>query len=396
VTTPQGFKAAYRQYVEGGWAGLPAPVERGGQGMPIVIGTAVEEICGRLPIFAFKLCPMLTQGAVEALEQFGTAGRRAQYLAKMVSGEWTGTMNLTEPQAGSDLAAIRTRAVPAADHYRLFGQKIFITYGEHDLTPNIIHMVLARIDGAPPGVKGIRCSSYPRRLVYADGSLGARNAPAVPVHRAQARHPRQSDLPVSVGYGQRGEGAAGYLVGEPGRGLEYMFAMMNGRRGSRWVWRATRTAEAARFNRRRTGRGARRAGQRPPASRRSSAQSPAQSPHPRRRSSITRTSKRMLLGMARADRGLASRSRSRRPPRPRSRRRAPPTPRCALPRTRAATCSIPVVKGCSTEAGIDIASTGARRSHGGMGFIEETGAAQPYRDVRITTIYEGTTEHPVQ
>ena len=144
-----GFKEAYQQYAEGGWASLRAPTEFGGQGVPTVLGTAVEELWSSSNL-AFKLCPMLTQGAIEALDHYGTPAQKAQFLPKMVSGEWTGTMNLTEPQAGSDLAAIRTRAQPAGDHYRLFGQKIFITYGDHDFTANTIHMVLARIDGAPP------------------------------------------------------------------------------------------------------------------------------------------------------------------------------------------------------------------------------------------------------
>lgn len=371
VITPQGFKAAYRQYVDGGWAGLRAPVEHGGQGMPTVIGTAVEEMWAAANL-SFKLCPMLTQGAVEALEHFGTARQQAQYLAKMVSGEWTGTMNLTEPQAGSDLAAIRTRAVPAGDHYRLFGQKIFITYGDHDLAPNIIHLVLARIDGAPQGVKGISMFIVPKVLVNDDDSLGAGNdLQCLSIEHKLGIHGSPTCV---MAYGQRGEGATGYLVGEAGRGLEYMFVMMNAARlsvGLEGYAVAERAFQQA-VDWART-----RVQGKPPAA--VSGAAPIIH-HP--------DVKRMLLGMrsqiealravalyAAYQLDLGSRH-------PDAAVRAAARARGDL--------LIPVVKGCSTEAGIEIASTGVQ-IHGGMGFIEETGAAQPYRDVRITTIYEGTT-----
>ncbi|HPF25755.1 MAG TPA: acyl-CoA dehydrogenase family protein, partial [Steroidobacteraceae bacterium] len=226
VITPKGFKEAYQQYAENGWAGLRAVTEFGGQHVPIVLGTAVEEMWAGANL-AFKLCPMLTQGAIEALEQYGTPEQQQTFLPKMVAGEWTGTMNLTEPQAGSDLAQIRTRAVPDGKHYRLFGQKIFITYGEHDFTPNIIHMVLARIDGAPPGVKGISLFIVPKFLVKADGSLGERNdLKCASIEHKLGIHASPTCVMM---YGEK-QGALGYLVGEPNRGLEYMFVMMNAAR----------------------------------------------------------------------------------------------------------------------------------------------------------------------
>ncbi|MGQ0834880.1 MAG: acyl-CoA dehydrogenase family protein, partial [Gammaproteobacteria bacterium] len=174
VVTPRGFKAAYRQFVDGGWPQLTADPEFGGQGVPHVLATAVQELWGASNL-AFKLCPMLTQGAIEALELSGTPEQKRRFLPKMVRGEWTGTMCLTEPQAGSDLGQIRTRAVPSGDHFRIFGQKIFITWGDHDYTENIVHMVLARVEGAPAGVKGVSLFIVPKVNVKADGSLGARN-----------------------------------------------------------------------------------------------------------------------------------------------------------------------------------------------------------------------------
>ena len=193
VRTAKGFADAYRQYASGGWTQLGVATEVGGQGMPLALGTAVEEIgCGANT--AFMLCPLLARGAIEAIALAGSPQLRECYLPKLVSGEWTGTMNLTEPQAGSDLAAIRTRAEPRGDHHRIFGQKIFITYGDHDMAENIVHLVLARIDGAPAGVKGISLFVVPKRLPRADGSPGEANDLRCAVDRAQARHPRQPDL----------------------------------------------------------------------------------------------------------------------------------------------------------------------------------------------------------
>ena len=371
VVTPKGFKAAYQQYVEGGWAGLRASQESGGQGAPTMIGTAVEEMWAASNL-SFKLCPMLTQGAVEALEHYGTDHQKNLFLPKMVSGEWTGTMNLTEPQAGSDLAAIRTRATPEGDHYRVFGQKIFITYGEHDFTPNIIHLVLARIDGAPPGVKGISMFIVPKVLVNDDGSLGARNdVQCISIEHKLGIHGSPTCV---MAYGQK-DGAIGYLVGEPNRGLEYMFVMMNAARlsvgleGYAVAERAfQQAAEWART----------RVQGKPPV-----ALPPGPAPiihHPDvKRMLLTMRSQvealravalygayQLDVGGKHADEGVRRAAQAR------------------------GDLLIPVIKGCSTESGIELASLGVQ-VHGGMGFIEETGAAQAYRDVRITTIYEGTT-----
>ena len=193
VTMPEGFREAYQQFCESGWPGLRGSAEFGGQNVPAVLGTAVEELWASSNL-AFKLCPMLTLGAIEAIEHFATPELKRLFLPKMVRGEWTGTMNLTEPQAGSDLAQIRTRAVPAGPNYRIYGQKIFITYGEHDLTENIVHMVLARIEGAPPGVRGISLFIVPKFWVNADGTRRGAQRCQLRLHRAQARHPRESDL----------------------------------------------------------------------------------------------------------------------------------------------------------------------------------------------------------
>jgi alkylation response protein AidB-like acyl-CoA dehydrogenase len=373
VRAPEGFHEAYRQFAEGGWASLRAAPENGGQGMPCVLGTAVEEFWGGANL-AFKLCPMLTQGAVEALEHFGAPDQKARFLPKMVSGEWTGTMNLTEPQAGSDLAAIRTRAVPEGDRYRLFGQKIFITWGDHDLTPNTLHMVLARIDGAPPGVRGISMFIVPKVLVESDGSLGARNdLQCISIEHKLGIHGSPTCV---MAYGQQ-DGAVGYLVGEANRGLEYMFVMMNAARlsvgleGYAVAERAfQRAADWART----------RVQGKPPGTPTGAAGPLPIIHHP--------DVKRMLLDMksqVEALRALAlygaheldlGNQHDDETLRARARARGD--------------LLIPVIKGSSTEAGIELCSLGVQ-VHGGMGFVEETGAAQPYRDVRITTIYEGTT-----
>jgi alkylation response protein AidB-like acyl-CoA dehydrogenase len=224
VITPPGFKDAYRQFCENGWNGLTKSTDYGGQGLPHLLGTAVEEMWHSSNL-AFNLCAMLTQGAIEAIELRGSPELKDRYLEKMVAGTWAGTMNLTESQAGSDLAAVRTRAVPQGDGtYKLFGQKIFITYGEHDYTENIIHMVLARTPDAPEGVKGISLFLVPKVLVNADGSLGARND----VHCVSLEHKLgiHASPTAVMAYGDHG-GAVGYLVGEENRGLEYMFIMMN-------------------------------------------------------------------------------------------------------------------------------------------------------------------------
>lgn len=371
VVTPPGFKDAYAQFVAGGWPSLAHSTEFGGQGMPRVLGAAVEEIWTSANC-AFKLCPMLTHSAIEALEQVGTPALQQAYLSKLISGEWTGTMNLTEPQAGSDLAQVRVRAVPSGDHYRLFGQKIFITYGEHDFTPNILHLVLARIDGAPSGVKGISLFAVPKFLPRADGSLGERND----VHCLSIEHKLgiHASPTCVMAYGQE-DGAIGQLVGEANAGLKHMFIMMNAARlavGLEGYGLAERSfQQAAEWARTRV------QGKPPVAA----AEGPAPIIH-------HPDVKRMLLTMkshTEAMRALALYAAylldlgDRHPDK-------------ALAEGAAARAAllIPIVKGWSTESGIELTSLGIQ-VHGGMGFVEETGAAQPYRDVRISSIYEGTT-----
>ena len=224
VTMPRGFKAAYRQYIGGGWNNVLSPTKFGGQGLPQLVATAVEEMWHAANM-AFDLCPLLTQGAIEAIELCGTPEQKERFLPKMVSGEWAGTMNLTESQAGSDLAAVRTRAVPQPDgSFKLYGQKIFITYGEHDYTDNIIHLVLARTPTAPEGVKGISLFIVPKFLINPDGSLGLRNdVQCVSIEHKLGIHASPTAV---LAYGDHG-GAVGYLVGQENRGLEYMFIMMN-------------------------------------------------------------------------------------------------------------------------------------------------------------------------
>jgi 3-(methylthio)propanoyl-CoA dehydrogenase len=372
VSMPAGFRDAYWQWVKAGWGNVMAPPEFGGQGLPHLVATPIEEMWGSANL-AFKLCPMLTQGAVEALHFVGSPELQKRFLPKMVSGEWTGTMNLTEPQAGSDLSLVRTKAVPQKDGtYRLFGQKIFITYGEHDYTDNIVHMVLARMEGAPEGVKGISLFLVPKVMVNADGSLGARND----VKCASIEHKlgiHASPTAVMV-YGEK-DGAVGYLIGEANRGLEYMFIMMNAARlsvGLEGVAIGERAYQRAlAWSRERL--------QGKPVGVQGAKTAPIVQ-HP--------DVKRMLLTMksvTEAMRALAYWTsavldRARRHPDAEERKRCQAM----------VDLLVPVVKGWSTENGIDVASLGIQ-VHGGMGFIEETGAAQHLRDARITTIYEGTT-----
>jgi acyl-CoA dehydrogenase len=371
VVTPAGFKEAYAQFVEGGWPSLAHGTQFGGQGMPRVLAAAVEEIWTSANC-AFKLCPMLTHTAIEALEQVGTPDQQQTYLPKLISGEWAGTMNLTEPQAGSDLAQVRMRAAPAGDHYRLFGQKIFITYGEHDLTQNIVHLVLARIDGAPGGVKGISLFVVPKFLPRADGSPGERND----VHCISIEHKLgiHASPTCVMAYGQK-DGAIGYLVGEANAGLKHMFIMMNAARlavGIEGYAISERSfQQAAQWARTRV------QGKPPVAA----TDGPAPIIH-------HPDVKRMLLTMkshTEAMRALALYAAYLLDLGERH-------PDAALAEGAAARGAllIPIVKGWSTESGIELTSLGIQ-VHGGMGFVEETGAAQPYRDVRISSIYEGTT-----
>jgi alkylation response protein AidB-like acyl-CoA dehydrogenase len=382
VTMPEGFKDAYRQFCENGWPALRSKAEFGGQNVPAVLGTAVEELWAASNL-AFKLCPMLTQGAIEAIQHFGTAQQKQLYLPKMVSGEWTGTMNLTEPQAGSDLAQVRTRATPAGPNYRIYGQKIFITYGEHDLVENIVHMVLARIDGAPPGVRGISLFIVPKYWVNADGAPGARND----VNCASIEHKlgiHASPTCVMM-YGEN-EGALGLLVGEPNRGLEYMFVMMNAARlsvGLEGYAQGERAyQQAVEWARTRV------QGKPPvPLARISGSASMGTSSSPAPIIGHPDV-KRMLLGMkstVEACRALALYAAHQL-----DIGAAHPDEAVRAAHEARGDLLIPIVKGFCTECGIEVASTGIQ-VHGGMGYIEETGAAQTFRDVRITSIYEGTT-----
>jgi len=372
VSTTPGFKQAYQQFTQGGWQSLQHPVQFGGQGLPKVIGAACGEMLNSANM-SFALCPMLTDGAIEALLTAGSDDMKAKYLDKLISGQWTGTMNLTEPQAGSDLAAVRTRAEPLPDGtYKIFGTKIYITYGEHDMADNIIHLVLARVQGAPEGVKGISLFVVPKVLVNDDGSLGARND----VHCVSIEHKMgiKASPTAVLQYGDNG-GAVGFLVGEENRGLEYMFIMMNAARyavGVQGISIAERAYQkAVQYARDRV------------QSRPVDGSLPKAGPiihHPDVR--------RMLMTMraytegCRAMASVAAAAYDASHHHPDEQARAHNQAFYEF--------MVPLVKGYSTEMSIDVTSLGVQ-VHGGMGFIEETGAAQYYRDAKILTIYEGTT-----
>jgi len=370
VSLPDGFIAAYQAYAEGGWNGIGVSEALGGQGLPEVVASAVQEMLHGANM-ALGLCPMLTAGAIEALAHHGSDALKALYLPKLVEGSWTGTMNLTEPQAGSDLSKVRTRAVPQADgSYRLFGQKIYITWGEHDAAENIIHLVLARKPDAPEGNKGISLFLVPKFLVDADGSLGERND----VVCASIEHKLgiHGSPTCTLSFGE-GEGAIGYLVGEEGRGLNHMFTMMNEARhkvGIQGIGVAERACQHAfAYARDRT------QGRSP----RSGRDDCAIADH--------LDVRRMLLGMrARTDalRALALYCAAQLD----LARHAADAAERAAAQARADVL-IPVVKAFSTDQAVEIASLGIQ-VHGGMGYIEETGAAQLLRDARIAPIYEGT------
>ena len=366
VTLPDGFAEAYQAYVEGGWNGIGVSQALGGQGLPEVVASSVQEMLHGANM-ALGLCPMLTAGAIEALAHHGSDALKETYLPRLVEGSWTGTMNLTEPQAGSDLSKVRTRAVPEEEHYRLFGQKIFITWGEHDASENIIHLVLARKPDAPEGNKGISLFLVPKFLVNADGSLGERND----VICASIEHKLgiHGSPTCTLSFGEK-EGAIGYLVGEEGRGLNHMFTMMNearhkvGVQGIGVAERACQHAFAYALDR---VQGKARGGE----------------------ATISEhlDVRRMLLSMrARTDalRALALYCAAQLDV---ARHAGDATEREAAQAR--ADVLIPVVKAFSTDQAVDIASLGVQ-VHGGMGFIEETGAAQLLRDVRIAPIYEGT------
>ena len=372
VTTMEGWKDAYQQFIESGWTGLIFDPAFGGQGLPRVVGTAVQEMWDASNM-SFGLCPLLTQAAAAAISQCGSEEQKKVYLSKLVSGEWAGTMNLTEPQAGSDLSAVRTRAEPtAAGHYLITGQKIFITYGEHDLTDNIIHLVLARTPDAPEGVGGISLFLVPKFILDEQGELGQRNdLLCTGLEHKLGIHGSPTAV---MSYGDKG-GATGYLIGEENHGLEYMFIMMNlarhavGIEGYAIAERAYQ--RALNYARERT-------------------QGRAVGGGDGGRVSIIAHPDvaRMLLDMKSRIEAMRAVSLYAAAATDKSLRHPDEAERARSQRT--VDVLIPIVKGWSTEVGTWVASSGVQ-VHGGMGFIEETGAAQHYRDVRITTIYEGTT-----
>ncbi len=372
VTTTPGFKDAFRQFAEGGWQGLQHPADFGGQGLPKTIGAACIEMVNSANM-SFALCPLLSDGAIEALLTAGSDDLKATYLENLVSGKWTGTMNLTEPQAGSDLAMVRSRAEPEPDGtYKIFGTKIYITYGEHDMAENIVHLVLARVVGAPEGVKGISLFVCPKFLVNKDGSLGARND----VHCVSIEHKMgiKASPTAVLQYGDHG-GAVGYLVGQENRGLEYMFIMMNAARyavGMQGIAIAERAYQkAAQFARDRV--------QSRPVDGSMSVSAPIIH-HPDVR--------RMLMTMRAYTEGCRAMSSVAAAAYDAAHHH--PEPEVRKQNAAFYEYMVPLVKGYSTEMSLEVTSLGVQ-VHGGMGFIEETGAAQYYRDAKILTIYEGTT-----
>src|SRR5690349_644924 len=371
VKTPDGFKAAYGQFVEGGWNGVNKSAEYGGQHLPQLVAAAIEEMWHAANM-AFDLCPLLTQGAIDAIELVGTPEQKARYLPKMVGGEWTGTMNLTEPQAGSDLAAVRTRAEPQGDGtYKLFGQKIFITYGEHDFADNIIHLVLARTPSAPEGVKGISLFLVPKFLVNPDGSLGRRNdVRCVSLEHKLGIHASPTCV---LAFGDN-EGAVGTLIGDENRGMECMFTMMNNARlnvGLQGVAIAERAYQQARDYARTRIQG------KPIGVKMDGALPIIHHPDVRRMLLSMKAQTEAMRALAYVTAGAIDRARRH------------PDAAVRLGDQRRADLLIPVVKAWCTDLGVEVASTGVQ-VHGGMGYIEETGAAQHFRDSRIAPIYEGT------
>ena len=367
VTTTAGFKQAFRQFAEGGWQGVQHPVEFGGQGLPKTIGAACIEMLNSANL-SFALCPLLTDGAIEALLTAGTPEQQQSYIPKMVDGRWTGTMNLTEPQAGSDLAAVRTRAEPQPDgSYKLFGTKIYITYGEHDMAENIVHLVLARVVGAAEGVKGISLFICPK--VLPDGS---RND----VHCVSIEHKLgiKASPTAVLQYGDH-SGAVAQLVGQEKRGLEYMFIMMNAARyavGMQGIAVAERAYQKAVSFARDRVQG------RPVDGSIDTAAAIIHHPDVKRMLMTMRAYTEGCRAMAMVAAAAYDASHHH--------------PDAELRQQNQAFYEfmVPLVKGYSTEMSLDVASLGVQ-VHGGMGFIEETGAAQYLRDAKILTIYEGTT-----
>ena len=367
VRLPKGFSEAYKAFVDGGWNAVPFEAEHGGQELPWTLATAVSEMW-QSSNMAWALCPLLTQGAVEALQAHGSAEQKALYLPKMVSGEWTGTMNLTEPQAGSDLSLVRTKAVRDGDHYRISGTKIFITFGEHDMTDNIVHLVLARLPDAPDGVRGISLFIVPKFLPKDDGTPGARND----LRCVSTEHKLGiMGSPTCVMSFGDNDGAVGFLVGEENRGLEYMFTMMNNARlavGLQGLAIAERAYQQASTFAKERKQG--RAGDKKLA--------PIVDHADVRRMLMTmRCSVEAMRGLVLET--MLTLDQQKRHPEDSWRKWA----------ERRVGFLTPVIKGWFTDLGVELSSMGVQ-VHGGMGFIEETGAAQHFRDSRILPIYEGT------
>jgi alkylation response protein AidB-like acyl-CoA dehydrogenase len=367
VRTPAGFSEAYARYVAGGWNGLSLAPEHGGQGLPLALATPVVEMWNSA-CMSWALCPLLTTGAAQLLQAYGSGEQKQLYLEKLVSGEWTGTMNLTEPQAGSDLGMVRTRAVPSFDesrgeHYRLTGQKIFITYGDHDLAPNIVHLVLARTPEAPAGSRGLSLFVVPKFLPDPAGRPGTRNG--VRTLRLEQKLGIHASPTCVLAY----EDAVGWRVGEENRGLSIMFTMMNNARlnvGVQGLAIAERAYQAARdFARTRV--------QGKPLGAEAAGLPILHHPDVRRMLLWMRAAVAAMRALAYYAAGLFDHGRD--------------DPEGA--EQRRAELLIPVVKAWCTDLGVAVASTGIQ-VHGGMGYVEETGAAQHYRDARIAPIYEGT------
>ncbi|MCA1736543.1 MAG: acyl-CoA dehydrogenase [Actinobacteria bacterium] len=370
VKTPEGFKAAYAKFVEAGWGGVHIPEQWGGGGMPYTVGVVVQEMF-KSANMAFSLCPLLTQASIEALMSHGSPEQQAQYLEKLVTGEWSGTMCLTESQAGSDVGALSTRAEPQKDGtYRLFGQKIFITWGEHDMSQNIIHLVLARTPGAAPGTKGISLFLVPKLIPDAEGKPGeANDLKVVSIEHKMGIHASPTCV---LSFGDKGEGAIGYLIGEEQSGMRYMFTMMNTARVGVGV-EGLSISEAAyqkalEFAQvRKQGRDL------------GSIEDVVIFEHPdvRRMLLTMRAYKEAIRGLLYFNARQVDLERH---------------SETSEERERAAeivALLTPITKAWSTDVGVEMASLGIQ-VHGGMGFIEETGAAQFYRDIRIAPIYEGT------